>query len=144
MPCDTIGSSDCTILESWTLVWISPVRFGPEKDGRWRHGAEAAAAVCDTKRHRPSPHPRETLVEGEAGDLIPSFPFAEAGFGEEDARGTRIVLPSGVEQGMKEGNSFVPCSVFMGWLCHYQGVYIPRSNFMDIKFKLWCHQKIKK
>jgi len=43
--------------------------------------------------HRPLPHPRETLVEGEAGDLIPSLPFAEAGFGEEDARGTRIVLP---------------------------------------------------
>ena len=44
-------------------------------------------------RHRPLPHPRETLVEGEAGDLIPSLPFAEAGYGEEDARGTRIVLP---------------------------------------------------
>ena len=43
--------------------------------------------------HRPLPHPRERLVEGEAGDLIPSLPFAEAGFGEEDARGTRIVLP---------------------------------------------------
>ena len=43
--------------------------------------------------HRPLPHPRETLVEGEAGDLIPSLPFAEVGFGEEDARGTRIVLP---------------------------------------------------
>ena len=57
------------------------MRFGPEKDGRLRHGAEAAAAVRNTKRHRPSPHPRETLVEGEAGDLIPSFPFAEAGFG---------------------------------------------------------------
>ena len=42
--------------------------------------------------HRPLPHPRETLVEVEAGDLIPSLPFAEAGFGE-DARGTRIVLP---------------------------------------------------
>ena len=92
--------------------------------------------------HRPLPHLRETLVEGEAGDLIPSFPFAEAGFGEEDARGTRIVLPSGVEQGMKEGNSFVPCSVIMGWLGHYQGVYIPRSNFMDIKLKLSCHQRI--
>ena len=118
----------------------SPVRFGPEKDGRYRHGAEAAAAVCDTKRHRPSPHPRETLVEGEAGDLIPSFPFAEAGFGEEDARGPRIVLPLGVEQGMKEGNSFVPCSVIMGWLGHYQGVYIPRSNSMDIKFQLLCQQ----
>jgi hypothetical protein len=36
---------------------------------------------------------RETLVEGEAGDLIPSLPFAEAVFGEEDVRGTRIVLP---------------------------------------------------
>ena len=43
--------------------------------------------------HRLLPHPRETLVEGEAGDLIPSLPFAEAGFEEEDARGTRIVLP---------------------------------------------------
>ena len=92
--------------------------------------------------HRPLPHPRETLVEGEAGDLIPSFPFAEAGFGEEDARGARIVLPLGVEQGMKEGNSFVPCSVIMGWLGHYQGVYIPRSNFMDIRLKLSYHQRI--
>ena len=43
--------------------------------------------------HRPLPHLRETHVEEEAGDLIPSLPFAEAGFGEEDARGTRIVLP---------------------------------------------------
>ena len=43
--------------------------------------------------HRPIPHPREKLVEGEAGDLIPSLPFAKAGFGEEDARGTCIVLP---------------------------------------------------
>ncbi len=43
--------------------------------------------------HTPLLHPRETLVEGEAGDLIPSLPFAEVGFGEEDARGTCIVLP---------------------------------------------------
>ena len=26
-------------------------------------------------------------------DLVPSLPFAKAGFVEEDARGTRIVLP---------------------------------------------------
>jgi hypothetical protein len=57
-------------------------------------------------------------------------------------RGTRIVLPWGVEQGMKEGNSFVPCSVFMGWLGDYHGVYIPRSNFIDIKLELLCHQRI--
>ena len=43
--------------------------------------------------HGPLPHPRETLVEGEAGDLIPSLPFAKAGFREEDARGTCIVVP---------------------------------------------------
>ena len=86
--------------------------------------------------HRPLPHSRETLVEGEAGDLIPSLPFAEAGFRKEDARGTRIVLPWGVEQGMKEVNSFDPCSVIMGWLGDYQGVSIPRSNSMDIKLEL--------
>ena len=90
--------------------------------------------------HRPLPHPRETPVEREARDLIPSLPFAKDGFGEENARRTRIVLPWGVEQGMKEGNSFVPCSAFMGWLGHYQGVYIPRSNSMDIKFQLLCQQ----
>ena len=72
------------------------------------------AYVRLSQGHRPLPHPEETLVKGEAGDLIPSLPFAEAGFGEEDARRTRIVLPWGLKQGMKEGNSFVPCSVFMG------------------------------
>ena len=41
----------------------------------------------------PLPHPRATLSEGKAGDLIPSFPFAEPGYGEEDTKGTRIVLP---------------------------------------------------
>jgi hypothetical protein len=40
---------------------------------------------------------------------------------------------------MKEGNSFVPCSVFMGWFNQiggYQGVYIPRSNYLDIKLRV--------
>lgn len=27
--------------------------------------------------HRPPPHPRVTLKEGETGDLVPSFPFKE-------------------------------------------------------------------
>ena len=65
--------------------------------------------------HRPLSHPRETLGEGEPGGLIPRFPFAEPGYGEEDARGTCIVLPWGIEQRKKEGNSFVPCSVIMDW-----------------------------
>ena len=42
--------------------------------------------------HRILPHPRETLIEGGAGDFIPSFPFAEAGYGEEDTRRTCIAL----------------------------------------------------
>ena len=86
--------------------------------------------------HRPPPHPRATLSEGEAGDLIPSFPFAEAGYGEEDTRGARIVLPWGIEQGMKEGKSFVPCSGVMDWLGHDQGVTKPKSNSMDIKLSI--------
>ena len=45
--------------------------------------------------HRLSPHPRVTLSEGEAGDLIPSFPFAEAGYREEDARGLASSSPEG-------------------------------------------------
>ena len=59
---------------------------------------------------------------------------------EEDARGTCIVLPWGAEQGMKEGNSFVPCSVIMGWFGLDQVVSLPRRNSMDIKFQLLCQQ----
>ena len=47
--------------------------------------------------------------------------------------GTRIVLPWGIEQGMKEGNSFVPCSVIMDCLGHDQGFTIPRRNSVYIK-----------
>ena len=46
--------------------------------------------------------------------------------------GTRIVLPWGMEQGMKEGNSFVPCSVIMDCLGHDQGFTIPRRNSVYI------------
>ena len=123
---------------SQLIDWIGPVGQLSENYRRGFaaiFGLHAAAA----NGHRPLPHPRTTLGEGEAGDLIPSFPFAEAGYGEEDTRGTRIVLTWGIEQGMKEGKSFVPCSVIMDWLGHDQGVTIPRSN--SIKYQIIINMK---
>ena len=69
---------------------MAQVRLYPETDDLC---ASVEAYVHLSHGHRPLSHPRETLVEGEAGDLIPNLPFAEASFGEEDARGTCIVLP---------------------------------------------------
>ena len=117
---------------SQLIDWIGP---GGQLSENYQRGFAAIFGLhaAAANGHRPLPHPRTTLGEGEAGDLIPSFPFAEAGYGEEDTRGTGIVLPWGIEQGMKEGKSFVPCSVIMDWLGHDQGVTIPRSNSMDIK-----------